>query len=159
MLMRGVLAHMLSEYQQIWENAASKEASLNALIAAQFDRRICSSKRLNVLSAFWGHAANHTPYREQFAQSDAAIEAALAQHMEAAKARQLFALIRGLWLRFLLAPKNTNREALANEALAFALGQNKALKVVAANEKPAKKPSAKKKADTQMDIEDLFANG
>ena len=164
MLMRGVLAHLLDEYQQIWSAAlakaeSGKKAQAEALIRAQFDRRICSSKRLNVLSAFWGHAASHAPYREQFAQSDAAIEAAFAATMEKAKARQLFALIRGLWLRFLLNPKQTNRDALAAEALAFALGQNKALKVVADNA-PAKKATPKKAtAHEQMDIEDLFANG
>lgn len=167
MLMRGVLAHLLEEYEAIWSGALAKAApddALEAIIRAQFDRRVCSSKRLNVLSAFWGHAASHTAYREQFAQSDAAIEKALASTIEQDKARQLFALIRGLWLRYLLAPKDNRREALAEEALAFAKGQNKAFKVVADNAQnvTAKKPARKKapKAPSmQMDIEDLFANG
>ena len=168
-LMRGVLAYFLEEYEAIWQQALSKAQKgakserLEAIIRAQFDRRICSSKRLNVLSAFWGHAASHSAYREQFAASDAAIEQNLAELLEPAKASQLFALIRGLWLRFLLAPKTNHRDALAAEALAFAKGQNKALKVVANNAKaPPKAAAAKTPAaanSAQMDIEDLFANG
>jgi AcrR family transcriptional regulator len=161
MLMRGVLSAMLTEYEDIWRSALAKDASLESLIKAQFDRRLCSSKRLNVLSAFWGHAASHAAYREQFSASDAAISAAFAKHLEEAKASQLFALIRGLWLRFLLNPKDTDREALAAEALAVAQGNNKAFKVVANNAKTAaaKKKAAPKAAGAQMDIEDLFANG
>jgi AcrR family transcriptional regulator len=168
LLMRGVLAHLLEEYAAIWQQALnksdkSKQAKLEALIRSQFDRRICSSKRLNVLSAFWGHAASHAAYRDQFAQSDQAIETALAECIEPAKASQLFALIRGLWLRYLLAPRGTQREALAEEAIAFAMGTNKALKVVAdnakASDKKAKKLAVKAAANMQMDIEDLFANG
>lgn len=166
-LMRGVLAYLLEEYEMIWQQALSKAQNgtkaqrLEALIRSQFDRRICSSKRLNVLSAFWGHAASHSAYREQFAASDAAIEKALTELLEPAKASQLFALIRGLWLRFLLAPKTNNRDTLSTEALAFAYGQNKALKVVADNAKAPPKAAAPKKsaASGQMDIEDLFANG
>lgn len=167
LLMRGVLAYLLEEYTNIWQQTlakapANKDAQLEALIRAQFDRRICSSKRLNVLSAFWGHAASHEAYRQQFAASDAAAEQAFGKYTETAKARQLFALVRGLWLRYLLAPKQTNREALAQEAIAFAKGQNKALKVVADNAlMQPRKPAPKKKAapSAQMDIEDLFANG
>ena len=170
MLMRGVLAHLLEEYEAIWRQSVAKASDdktqrMEAMIRAQFDRRICSSKRLNVLSAFWGHAASHEPYRQQFADSDAAIEQALAESMEHAKARQLFALIRGLWLRYLLAPKDTDRAALAEEAIAFAKGENKQFKVVAANPsvKSKKAPAKPKKKSSalpaQMDIEDLFANG
>ncbi len=167
MLMRGVLAHLLEEYHQLWTAALikaepGKKPQLEAAIRAQFDRRVCSSKRLNVLSSFWGHAASHAPYREQIEASDTAIEAAFAQGMDAAKSRQLYALIRGLWLRYMLAPKQTDREALAAEALDFAgISGKAALKMVADNPKPAKKSPKKAVAPTttQMDIEDLFANG
>lgn len=172
LMMREVLVHLLDEYAGIWQqslskaDAASKDAKLEALVRAQFDRRVCSSKRLNVLSAFWGHAASHTAYRTQFEASDSAIEAAFATTLEREKARQLYALVRGLWLRYLLSPKTTNRDALALEALDFAKGQNKALKVVANNNAARsraadskKKAAASNHAPMQLDIEDLFSHG
>lgn len=170
-MMQGVLVHLLAEYAAIWKLAREKagpdkQAQLEAIIRAQFDRRLCSAKRLNVLSAFWGHAASHEPYRACFAASDAEITEALAACWDGpqpeAFAGQCFALIRGLWLRYLLAPKATDREALANEALSFAAERREPLKLVGGHAPGVsmRKPSRRREtSDAQMDIEDLFANG
>lgn len=169
-LMRQVLASLLEDYQTVWQQARDKApedkaARLEAIIRAHFDRRICASKRLNVLSAFWGHAASHEPYRLQFEASDQAVIGALAACMKRAQAQQMaeqcFALIRGLWLKFLLAPRQQDRAVLAEEALFFVRLQSAPLKVVAENPEVTKKAKSQKpKAPAaQMDIEDLFANG
>lgn len=168
-MMREVLGYLLEEYQAAWQQAQAKAdntkpAQLEAMIRAHFDRKICSAKRLNVLSAFWGHAASHEAYRVQFDACDAAILAAIndaaPDNALPSFANQLYALIRGCWLRFLLAPKQTERDTLAEEVLAFVNSQQATLKVVASNQniqKPRK--SASRKSEAQMDIEDLFANG
>ena len=170
-MMQAVLASLLEEYQSIWQQAMlksseGKAAKLQAIIQAHFDRRICAPKRLNVMSAFWGHAASHEAYRKQFDASDRAVQQAIADQWDKADAdvfaAQLFALIRGFWLRYLLAPKQNDRAALAQEVEAFVASYGVPLKVVADNPQISKKPRAKKKAKaetTQMDIEDLFANG
>lgn len=173
-MMRDVLAYLLGEYQATWQGALNKadaadEARLEALIRAQFDRRVCSSKRLNVLSAFWGHAASHEPYRQQFEAADSAVIDALASCLARNDAQtfatQLFAMIRGYWLRFMLAPKANDRDKLAEDVLTFALDKRQGLKVVSENRAFAnrsamrKPPAPRAKQSAQMDIEDLFANG
>lgn len=188
MMMREVLAYLIGEYEASWMNAMNKaegaRAKLNVLIEAHFDRKVCSSKRLNVMSAFWGHAASHDAYREKIDASDAKLCKAIeALWRELAPkgydpqqfAFQLHALIRGMWLSYLLAPKTTDREKLAAQCVAFVEQHVAPLRVVSANPKPKApaapvqivapkvkpkpKARAKKKDDGQMDIEDLFANG
>lgn len=176
-MMQETLRTLTEEYTAIWqeglpEGAKGKEA-LDALIASHFGKKLCQAKRLNVMSAFWGHAATHNAYRDILQNSDAAFEAALSQAWKQAGipeqeaphvARQAHALIRGLWLAFMLS--DSEREALAAEARSF-VEQRLGAPVSAKAEQPresakitpiaAAKKSKPKAIEGQMDIEDLFA--
>jgi hypothetical protein len=77
---------------------------------------------------------------------------------------QLYAMIRGLWLSFLMSPKTTEREALAATCLDMIAGRaEQPVRVVTSMpERPKAPPRAKPKKQNQpqqIDIEDLFANG
>lgn len=193
MMMRETLKTLIDEYEAEWGEALVKagddgRARVEALIAVHFDKKLCSARRLNVMSAFWGHAATQAAYRTQLEAADAKIENALTEalaHMlggsldEARNAAtQLHALIRGLWLNFMLNPRDVARESLAAHGASFvdrltgapvrivrdhiiARPAAPSLQVVtpSAAPKPAK-PARKPKAaePKQMDIEDLFGN-
>ena len=190
MMLRETLKSLIDDYEATWREAmadAGEDARqrLLILIHVHFDKKLCSARRLNVMSAFWGHAATQASYRNQLEAADRTIETAFTEGLahlygaglEDAKhlARQLHALIRGLWLTFMLNPSATSREALAAECFAFIDRLSGApVRIIsnrAANEKSAasdnkvtranalkkvKKP-AKEAAPAQMDIEDLFA--
>ncbi len=133
MMMQETLQWLLEEYEAAWRSALERaddteQGALNALIDVHFSKKLCYPKRLNVLTAFWGHAAAHAPYREQFDKSDAKLQDALATAWKKASprgfgaeqfARQVHALIRGMWLSFLLGGKEVTREGLNQEAMEF----------------------------------------
>ena len=190
MMMRETLKTLIEEYESEWREALLKtgeegHARLNGLIAAHFDKKLCSAKRLNVMSAFWGHAATQPAYRNQLETADANIENALTEalahllggSLEEARnaATQLHAMIRGLWLNFMLNPREVAREALAEHCLNFIDRLTGApVRIVRDHiiARPAKqepvavidmKPSrpmrkAKAQEQKQLDIEDLFGN-
>ena len=188
MMLRETLKTLIDEYEAEWGEALTKtgddgRARLDALVASHFGKKLCSAKRLNVMSAFWGHAATQSAYRNQLEAADQKIEeamtGALAQllggSLEEARhaAVQLHALVRGLWLNFMLNPE-TSREALAAQITTFLdrlagapvriVVNNAPTEPVAAAAKitaPEPKKVAKlkpKNEPQQMDIEDLFGN-
>ncbi len=184
MMLRETLKTLIDEYEAEWGEALTKagddgRARLDALVAAHFSKKLCSARRLNVMSAFWGHAATQAAYRNQLEAADLKIEtaftAALAHTLDSSleeskhSATQLHALVRGLWLTFMLNPQDANREALATEVLSFIDRLLGAPVRIVANNAPLRepetpklvvqkpKPKAKPKAEPQqMDIEDLF---
>lgn len=187
-MLRETLKTLIDEYEVEWGEALAKSsdegrARIDALIAVHFGKKLCSARRLNVMSAFWGHAASQSAYRNQLEAADAKIEnaltAALAHtlggSLEEARdaATQLHALIRGLWLNFMLNPKDSAREVLAAQAASFidrlagapvrivrdhiiARPAKPEVTSVVPKAKPARK--AKEPAQQQLDIEDLFGN-
>lgn len=177
MMMREVLGTLIEEYESVWHGAWEQSGTnarnqLEAIVNAHFDRRVCTPKRLNVLSAFWGHAASHEAYRSKIDESDTKLQQAIAKLWKEVApqgfnpeqfARQLHAMIRGLWLSYLLAPKTTDREELAKECLSFIDQHSAPIHVVTSNPvAPVSKPkvAAKPKkaaAAAQLDIEDLFS--
>lgn len=191
MMMREALKTLIDEYEETWRDVLAGAGDdphirLIALIDAHFSKKLCSAKRLSVMSAFWGHAASQPAYRNQLEAADGAIETAFTQalaHMEQSElsesthhARQLHALIRGLWLSYMLNPQAVAREALVQECYAFIdrlsgapvriVRDNSVPMEVAETEAKPKKEKAARKAkpakeqtasDGQMDIEDLFA--
>lgn len=181
MMLRETLKTLIDEYEQEWGEALANAGDdgrtrLTALLGAHFDRRLCSARRLNVMSAFWGHAATQAAYRNQLEAADGKIETALTESLahvlgstlEEARhaATQLHALIRGLWLKFMLNPQDVSRELLLAECTAFVDRLTGApVRIVRDNKAPAEKPKAapkpkKAKAEPkQLDIEDLFGTG
>ncbi len=187
MMLRETLKTLIDEYETEWAEAIAKpgdegRARLDALVAVHFGKKLCSARRLNVMSAFWGHAATQAAYRNQLEAADAKIEniltASLAHTLGGSldeardAATQLHALIRGLWLNFMLNPKDVARELLAAQAASFidrltgapvrivrdhliARPKQEAATGVMAK---AKAPRKAKDQTQQLDIEDLFGN-
>lgn len=190
MMLRETLKTLIDEYEAEWGEALAHapdegRARLDTLVAAHFGKKLCSARRLNVMSAFWGHAATQAAYRHQLDAADAKIENVLTEALahtlggsldEARNAAtQLHALIRGLWLNYMLNPKDVAREMLAEQAASFIdrltgapvrivrdhiiarpAKQEPAPQSFMPKPKAAKKP--KEQAPQQMDIEDLFGN-
>lgn len=181
MMLRETLKTLIDEYETEWTEALTKagddgRARLSAILEAHFGKKLCSARRLNVMSAFWGHAATQSAYRNQLEAADLKIETAMTEALAQAlggsledarhAATQLHALIRGLWLNYMLNPQGVAREALATEATSFIdrlLGApirivRDAAPTLVKNDKPATKPKPKKAEEPkQLDIEDLFA--
>lgn len=192
MMLRETLKTLIDEYEAEWKEALGKSqedgrARLNTLIAVHFGKKLCSARRLNVMSAFWGHAATQSAYRNQLEAADAKIENVMTESLahtlggsldEARDAAtQLHALIRGLWLNFMLNPRDVAREMLAAQAASFIdrltgapvrivrdhmvvrPAKPEIAKIDAkpnVKAKPARK--AKETPHQQLDIEDLFGN-
>ncbi len=187
MMMRETLKTLIDEYETEWGEALARvggedgRSRLAALIVVHFDKKLCSARRLNVMSGFWGHAATQAAYRSQLEAADAKIEhaltSALAQmlggSLDEAKnaATQLHALIRGLWLNFMLNPKDVAREALAAHCTSFIdrltgapvrivrdhlIARPATERAVKPEAKIAPARKAKAKEPQQLDIEDLF---
>lgn len=192
MMLRETLKTLIDEYEAECAEAFTKapedgRARLDALIAVHFGKKLCSARRLNVMSAFWGHAATQAAYRNQLEAADEKIETVmtatlahtLGGSLEEARnaATQLHALIRGLWLTFMLNPKDAVREELMAHAMSFIdrltgapvrivrdhiIARPAKPEMVAptlARPEPKAKPTrkAKEQAPQQLDIEDLFA--
>lgn len=134
-MMQDTLRFLTEEYTRIWQQAlltkqeetpeVSAEELLHTLIDANFDASVCAPKRLNIWSAFWGHASTHKAYGK-------IIEACEAQHInkiaelwesicEAKNAKrreqstvpqQLNSLIRGMWLMLLVSPEASDVKSL-----------------------------------------------
>jgi TetR/AcrR family transcriptional repressor of bet genes len=182
MMLRETLKTLIDEYETEWGEALVKAGDdgrtrLDALVASHFSKKLCSARRLNVMSAFWGHAATQAAYRNQLEAADHKIENAftealahtLGASLEEARhsATQLHALVRGLWLNFMLNPQEISRETLAAECLSFIDRLSGAPVRIVANNTTVKpetpvatlvkpKPKPKAKEPQQLDIEDLF---
>src|SRR5690606_7159925 len=93
----------------------SAEEQLQALIDANFDRNVCSHKRLVVWSAFWGHATSHKEYGKIIQESDELHLTRIAElweqiiddagskkRVQSTLPQQLHSMIRGMWLMLLV---------------------------------------------------------
>ncbi len=181
MMLRETLKTLIDEYEAEWLEALAKapddgRARLGAIVAAHFNKKLCSARRLNVMSAFWGHAATQSAYRNQLEAADAKIENTLTEalahtlggSLEEARsaATELHALIRGLWLSFMLNPQDVSREALVAHGTAFIDRLTGAPVRIVRDNAPAKAKAVDLKAvrktktaePQQLDIEDLFGN-
>ena len=178
MMLREGLKTLLDDYEEAWRDAlddGQNDAALRLqqMIAVHFSKKLCSAKRLNIMSAFWGHAASQAAYRNQLEASDNAVQTAFTEvlahaydtDLEEARqyAGQLHALIRGFWLAFMLNPKAEMRESYAAECQLFLDRIAGApVRIVRDNTEKKQKAESKraKKEDLpgQMDIEDLFGN-
>lgn len=187
-MLRETLKTLIDEYEVEWGEALAKSsdegrARVDALIAVHFGKKLCSARRLNVMSAFWGHAASQAAYRNQLEAADAKIEntltAALAHTLGGSldeardAATQLHALIRGLWLNYMLNPKDAAREVLALQAASFIdrltgapvrivrdhiIARPAKPEVTSVMPKAKAARKTKEPAQQQLDIEDLFGN-
>jgi len=133
-LLVETLRQLAEEYRRHWWRALARAgddpaAGLEALLLAGLDPRVCSRKKLAVWFAFLGEARSRPTYLALCGAMDVehatACERLCARLIEAggyrglepaAVARGLGAMIDGLWLDLLIAPRRFNR-ALARETL------------------------------------------
>lgn len=120
-LLEETLLYIVDEYRSSWckalENSEdSAEDRLIALLAVDFDKRICKRNKLAVWYAFWGESRSRLTYRRIYAERGQEYKQVLsrlceeiidqggyetcAQHI----ATGLVALHAGLWLDLLLSP-------------------------------------------------------
>jgi len=122
------LGYLAQEHYEVWRQAMldagpDPAAQLAAIVATDFDRRVCSQKKLAVWFAFWGQARYRPNYLnihsqhddQRFAElfrlcTDLVRDGAYEDEDPEAIARGIEAMIDGLWLNLLLYPKAKNRE-------------------------------------------------
>ncbi len=129
-LLIATLQHMADEYANHWvaqlESAGDDPArQLWALVAADFDRRICTKRKLAAWCAFWGEAksrptyqalcgARDERYQQTFVSLCVTLKADGGYSFDAeGMALSLCAMMEGLWLRLMLADGLTREMAYA----------------------------------------------
>lgn len=179
-MMLATCRYIVEEYTNAWKEALAQSKDktplgrMRALVNASFHKSICSEKRLAVWAAFCGHAATHQEYRKVLAKYDAEHHKAIANlwlemHEGEAKAKSrseefashVHAMVRGLWMAYLLSPSNNHRDTLADICVSYieereAESADTVLKEVKSGTTKQKK---KKNKHTQPEIVegDLFA--
>ncbi len=131
------LGFLADEHYRRWHGAMRQAGSgpaqqLIAIFEADFDRDICSPKKLAVWFAFWGQAKyrpnylklNHKYDDERFAEISRICREIVADdpydHLDPASvARCIEALIDGLWLNLLLYPKEKCIEQARNDCYEY----------------------------------------
>ncbi len=136
-LYEHTLGFLAQEHHKRWSTALEKASSqpekqLAAIVEVDFERNICSPKKLAVWYAFFGQAKHRPSYlkiHNKFdMERDEIIERLCAQivkdgdydHIDAVSTtRNLIALIDGHWLNLLLYPKLADRKQARDDCFAF----------------------------------------
>jgi len=131
------LGYLAQEHYDCWHNAMVAAGpdpvdQLTAIVDADFDKLVCSPKKLAVWFAFWGQAKYRPNYLKIHHQYDEDRFAEIARlcHEIADNggyknldpeqvARWIENLVDGLWLSRLLYARYTTREGLRNDCFAF----------------------------------------
>jgi len=117
-LLLETLLYLAEEYRLNWtlalaEAGPSAADQLHAMLAADFNPRICAPDRLSAWCAFWGESQSRPLYQERCGENDAmynmAIEALCARmiteygypHMAERVGRILRATVEGVWLEMI----------------------------------------------------------
>lgn len=128
-LLVATLQYMADDYAANWhallEKAGPRASDrLWALVGADFDRRICTRRKLAAWCAFWGEAKSRPTYQALCGASDvyyvdtfvaicSELQAEAGYTMDPqAAARGLCAMIEGLWLRLMMGDGLTREKAL-----------------------------------------------
>ena len=126
-LLVETLQHLSDEYSSHWRNAwerapDSPAAKLYALVAADFDRKICTRKNLAAWCAFWGEAKSRPTYQSLCGARDLAYQNLFVElctalndggcygHDAEATAFALLAMLEGLWHRLMMGGDGLNPE-------------------------------------------------
>lgn len=134
-LLVATLQFLADEYAGHWEAALAKAgpgpaARLKALVAADFDRRVCTRRKIAAWCAFWGEATSRPTYQALCGARDDRFERTVAGLVGALKAEggygfdpealglALCALLEGLWIR-LMTDDRLRRKAAQGAAEAF----------------------------------------
>ncbi len=131
------LGYLAEEHYQAWHQAmldagSDPAAQLAAIVDVDFDNSICSPKKLAVWFAFWGQAKYRPNYLKVHGKFDdqrfVEIQRLCAEIVDdggyqgtdaAAAARNLEALIDGVWLSLLLYPEGAKRQKARADIYTF----------------------------------------
>jgi AcrR family transcriptional regulator len=134
-LLVATLQFMSEEYADHW-NAALEKAGpslagrLWALVHADFDRKICTKRKLAAWCAFWGEAKSRPTYQALCGARDVKYQETVISLCAELKAEggygyepepmalSLCAMLEGLWLRLMMGDGTTREKAL-EAAIAF----------------------------------------
>ena len=129
-LLVATLQHMSDEYSGHWNTALQKAGPRAAdkiwsLVNADFDRRICTKRKLAAWCAFWGEAKsrptyqalcgmNDRDYQQTFVELCAELKAEGGYAYEAElMALGICSMMEGLWFRLMMNDGLTREKALA----------------------------------------------
>ncbi|WP_413989703.1 TetR family transcriptional regulator C-terminal domain-containing protein [Labrys okinawensis] len=132
-LLLATLRFLSDEYRAHWKGALATAGSqparrLWALAMADFDRAICTPRKLAAWCAFWGEAKTRPTYRQMCGANDAEYQATAVELCAALApdgvepsqlARGIVCMLEGLWLHLMMSPGSLSRE----EARAVAAAQ------------------------------------
>jgi len=134
-LLVATLQSMSDEYANHWNTALEKAepsaaGRLWALVHADFDRKICTRRKLAAWCAFWGEAKSRPTYQALCGASDLTYQSTFVRLCEALKAEGdyafdaeamalgICAMMEGLWFRLMMNDGLTREKAL-NAAIQF----------------------------------------
>ncbi|WP_413988168.1 TetR family transcriptional regulator C-terminal domain-containing protein [Labrys okinawensis] len=132
-LLVATLQYMADEYAAHWRAAYEKGGGdparqLASMVTADFDRSICSKRKLAAWCAFWGEAKSRPTYQALCGKRDQAYHDIIIEICQALKAdgrydfnarataMGLSAMLEGLRLRLLLGAEGLNRETACQAA-------------------------------------------
>ncbi len=132
-LLVETLRYLSDEYRNHWREALKAAGPgpaerLSALVAADFDRKVCTQRKLAAWGAFWGEAKSRPTYRALCSANDDEYQnTVIGLCRDLAEpgrdpqliARGIVAMLDGLWHHLMVSPKEFRRE----EALAVARAQ------------------------------------
>lgn len=135
-LLVATLQYMSDEYAAHWranlERAGDVPAEqLQALVAADFDRSICTKRKLAAWCAFWGEAKSRPTYQALCGARDETYQRLFADICRKLKdeagyaydpdaiALALSSTLEGLWLRLMMGTENVTRQTALECAMEF----------------------------------------
>jgi AcrR family transcriptional regulator len=135
-LLVATLQYMADEYAVHWRNSLRKAPDdparqLLTLCAADFDRSICTKRKLAAWCAFWGEAKSRPTYQALCGARDAAYQNVFIELCRTLKkdggyafdavgtALALSAMLEGLWLRLMMGTEDVTREIALQAATEF----------------------------------------
>ena len=138
-LLEETLRYVVDEYRTAWYKALnsggdSADKKLSAVVAVDFDKRICQRNKLAVWFAFWGESRSRLTYRNICADHGREYKQVLTGLCEeiinegkyGVRAEQvatgLMAMSAGLWLDLLLSPAEMTPEQAQEISLTYLKG-------------------------------------
>ena len=131
------LGYLATEHYKRWHGAMLRAGpdparQLAAIVGADFDRRICTARKLAVWFAFWGQARyrpNYLRMRYRYDDERAVELNRLCGEIVAeggyeglgsdSLTRSIESIVDGLWLNMLLYPKEVTREIARNDCFRY----------------------------------------
>ncbi|MGH6948297.1 MAG: transcriptional regulator BetI [Kiloniellales bacterium] len=123
-LLIETLRYLSEEYRGHWREALrtagpNPAEKLHALVMADFDRKVCSQRKIGAWCAFWGEAKSRPTYQKLCGATDREYQFTLVNlcrglaepsQSPSLLARGLSALLEGLWLHLMMGTKEFTRE-------------------------------------------------